>query len=376
MSTASLGSLTNAALVSRMPTAQAARDFGNALRPRRSGRLSDFQSNAVSEDNLRSDTLSSANDGLLSDYLDEMSTMASKRQCVNTPNITMDDVQELAVLATGLKSASLIPPDCPQEKVFRSEFGLACQYPQESYLKYLYDAGLFSMAYGASPKRAFGPFMNARVVAHRVKLCVPSIHSDGHVTIPDSYHVLYQLFSSKLFALNRELLGGSLAPPSSNQMEQVMQLVFEQRRDATKMPLDKMMDVEGNSSTLLKASELMKSWSLAVTPTVRASTPTDEGAQMTEEMCDEDVEPSAYRLHLLRGVELEDAHEVCCAQECEFVALYGRTFANSASNCCLGCNRWRCRAVEEVDEMLASPRNFIRVARKRDLSPHALHVEV
>lgn len=67
-----------------------------------------------------------------------------------------------------------------------------------------------------------------------------------------------------------------------------------------------------------------------------------------------------------------NAYEGCCATECQFMALYGKTFDARGSNCCSGCHRYRCQVNGFEDSKKLAEMSTVEAHPKSNCGPEKI----
>lgn len=301
--------------------------------------------------------------------LDHVTLDGKKGECLRMPDLKMEDVHALAAEAFGLPDGIVKIPKCDSTKVHRSEFGFACQIWSADYFDKLYDLALYSMAIGASKKEAFTPFMHARSVAWSIRACEKSLHEKRHATIPDSYHILYEIYWSKLFAKLRAQNQDTVLP-SRDQMNGLIEAVKKLRKKAVFTLIKKKLSLKS-----LEVEEYVDAhremWKTTrMSATVHDASETTAGSEMTESGCDSQRDPLNQKLHPLPGIGLFNRYEVCCARQC--TALEAAVRNVDITNCCLGCNRWSCGELTAAHARSLSERSVIIAPAKMNAPAQVL----
>lgn len=228
---------------------------------------------------------------------------------------------------------------------------------------------------------------------------------DIHViTFPRAYEVLYELYNTMLIERMRSRRTTRI--PTHGQMKKLHDAVYYKKLIVRVTTLDRSVDPEvlfptaadftaaglamftGTTWSLRTANLIRMSSSEedAMSPSGEDSVPNPTKARRDGPLSDSKLHPSLrssaenVQLYAMNTRSWEwvnypvcnarlqhqqyhpfvfqsqvwSKYQGCCAAECRFMALYGRTFSSQSSNCCSGCNRYNCRAnTEESASLLA-----------------------
>lgn len=274
-------------------------------------------------------------------------------------------------------------PRCNSRRYVTSRsYGRCCLQSGVSFFENMYDSGVAAMALGASRDEAFAPLLHARALARTLRVCEPGLVRKQFATFqlrfwntprqqtmgrrqskwidfiafPRSYEILYEIYHTML--MERIRIRRSPTYPSSAAMGRLFYKVRWQRQSAVLKPIN---NDRGLHSLLPRASRMLKldtAMRSASFPDFNSTVRWTAGAKRVYErssrrykyvdgnMCQANVRPKYFPF--VTSTTVYNRFETCCAHECNYLVKYGKIFGASRSNCCTGCNRFRCQSNTRV----------------------------
>lgn len=329
-----------------------------------------------------------------------------KRQtykCSKRPTLTVDDVRQVARMSFDIRNFQVSFPPCNGGGEWVNchySGGKCCKRPQAEFIARYYDTAVAAMALGATHDEAFAPLVHARLLGYALMSCDPTLslkklslynmatyvvregnrvkkeHLTGWgtslISFPTSYEVLYELYNTMLIERIRSRRRVHI--PNHTQMKRLNEKLYYKKLAACLTPLDRDLDRAltfpgiqdfnyaglqmATSSRLATLGRILgtdsavgNSSDSGLHPALRFSdarfyvyaTYSRKWELLDNAKCN--THKSGQPFYPYRFSErVWSKFEGCCATECRFMALYGRTFSARSANCCAGCNRYRCNA--------------------------------
>lgn len=344
----------------------------------------------------------------------------AENECIETPPLTITSVTDLARKSFDQKDFNPEVPECETGMFKHSDvYGKCCERSQVSYFEKAFDTAVATMALGATKDEAFAPFLHARALARTLNVCNPSLVEKRSasfrrrvwttlesqtlgpwetrdiffVAFPRSYELLYELYNAML--IERVRLRQAPKYPSPAAMQQFLYSVENQRNAAVYASIE--LEIDAHESLPSKPDwhqffthKLSQHFSARIAAShseikfaIRESqlaghvfelvTASDQ--VVDDKMCSKHIPPTQYFPFAVEPV-VKSKFQACCAAECNFLAMYGRIFTQSAANCCLGCNRYMCRSNTIYTATILSQLSRITTPQKDDYTPMLLSLIV
>lgn len=306
----------------------------------------------------------------------------TENNCIEEPSLTVADVTSLARESFGLEDFNPEAPVCKSGNYALSgKYGTCCWRSQVSHFENMYDTGVAAMALGATQDEAFAPFLHARALARTLQECDPALVKKENrtfqmrtwetpeqqalgpeeskeifmIAFPKSYEMLHEIYHTML--IERLRLRRTPVYPSSDAMGQLFINIGSRRRAAVLSPIDCDGDMLPNLADSGDVLNMTQAAATSSRPVVSSVIRVTGLAQRVFEIATRryrDVDDSlccastggkpATFFPFVTAKTVENVYEACCADECNFLSIYGKLFGDTGANCCRGCNRHSCKA--------------------------------